>query len=91
MPDDFWHRSVSRTIDPVLFIHGRAIPNFMCASAETGLKPNDRKEDFIPYWPALYPNVPQCQDLAGDDAAALIAFYDFTPHIGRFRERLVGT
>lgn len=67
---------LNRTIDRVLYIHGRAIPNFVCASAENGIKPNDRKEDFIPHWPALYPNAPQCSDLAADDAAALIAFYD---------------
>jgi hypothetical protein len=65
-----------RTINRVLYIHSRAIANFVCASAENDIKPNDRKEDFIPHWPALYPNAPQCSDLAADDAAALSAFYD---------------
>ena len=60
----------------MLYIHSRAIANFVCASAEHSIKPGDRKEDFIPHWPALYPNAPQCGDLAADDAAALIAFYD---------------
>ena len=36
----------------------------------------DRKEDFIPHWPALYPNATQCLDLAAHNAAALSAFYD---------------
>ena len=67
---------LNRTIDRVLYIHSRAIANFVCASAEHSIKPSDRKEDFIPHWPALYPNAPQCGDLAADDAAALIAFYD---------------
>jgi hypothetical protein len=67
---------LNRTIARALYIHSRAIPNFVCASAEHSIKPNDRKEDFIPYSPALYPHAPQCQDLAADDAMALIAFYD---------------
>jgi len=67
---------LNRTIDRVLYIHQRAIANFICASVENSIKRNDRKEDFIPHWPALYPNAPQCGDLAADDAAALIAFYD---------------
>jgi hypothetical protein len=45
-----------RTIKRLLYIHSRAIPNFVCASAEHDIKPNDRKEDFIPHWPVL----PQC-------------------------------
>ena len=67
---------LNRTITRVLYIHDRACANFVCASAEHSIKPNDRKEDFIPHWPVLYPNAPQCQDLAADDAAALIAYYD---------------
>jgi hypothetical protein len=65
-----------RTINRALYIHQRAIPNFGCASANSEVKPNDLKEDFIPYSPVLYPNAPQFRDLAGDEAAALIAFYD---------------
>jgi hypothetical protein len=67
---------LNRTIARVLYIHDRACANFVCASAEHSIKPNDRKEDFIPHWPVLYPNAPQCQDLAADDAASLIAYYD---------------
>jgi hypothetical protein len=67
---------LNRTINRVLYIHSRAIPNFTCASVEHSIKPNDRKEDFIPSSPALYPHAPQCRDLAADDAVALIAFYD---------------
>jgi hypothetical protein len=67
---------LNRTINRVLYIHSRAIANFICASVEHSIKPNDRKEDFIPHSPALYPNAPQFGDLAADDAVALIAFYD---------------
>jgi len=67
---------LSRSIERVLYIHDRARVNFTCAWADNGIKPNDRKEDFIPYWPVLYPTAPQVRDLAGDDAAALVAFYD---------------
>jgi hypothetical protein len=73
-----------RTIDRALYVHGRAIPNFTCASAESEVKPNDVKEDFIPYWPVLYPNAPQFRDLPGDDAVALIAFYDSLHSLGDF-------
>src|SRR5271166_2174270 len=65
-----------RTIDRTLYVHGRAVPNFTCTSAESEVKPNDLKEGFLPYWPVLYPNAPQFRDLSGDNAVALIAFYD---------------
>jgi hypothetical protein len=65
-----------RVIERVLFIHGRATANFICASADNNVKPNDLKQDFVPFWPVLYPNAPQVRDLSGRDAVALIAFYD---------------
>lgn len=67
---------LNRTIERVLYIHERAIPNFTSASVENDTKPSDLREDFIPYMPILYPTAPQFRDLSGDDAAALIAFYD---------------
>jgi hypothetical protein len=67
---------LNRTIERMIYIHGRANANFISASADTAIKPNDRKKDFIPHWPALYPHAPQCRDLEADDAASLIAFYD---------------
>ena len=67
---------LQRTIDRVLYIHGRALANFVSHSADTKTKPTDLKQDFIPHWPKLYPNAPQVRDLAGEDAAALIAYYD---------------
>ena len=73
-----------RTIERVLYIHERAIPNFICASAENDVKPNDLKDDFIPYWPVLYPNAPQFRDLSGDDAVSLIGFYDSLHALGDF-------
>jgi hypothetical protein len=67
---------LQRTIDRVLYIHGRAAANFVSHSADTSIKPTDLKQDFIPYWPSLYPNAPQVRDLAEEDAAALSAYYD---------------
>jgi hypothetical protein len=67
---------LQRTIDRVLYIHGRALANFVSYSANIKTKPTDMKQDFIPHWPKLYPNAPQVQDLAEEDAAALIAYYD---------------
>ena len=67
---------LNRTIERILYIHQRAIPNFTSASAEYQIKPNDRREDFVPYMPILYPHAPQFRDLPADDAAALIGFYD---------------
>jgi hypothetical protein len=73
-----------RTIQRALYIHERAIPNFICASTESQIKPNDLKDDFIPYWPVLYPNAPQLRDLPGDQAAALITFYDSLHSLAQF-------
>jgi len=67
---------LQRTIDRVLYIHGRALANFVSHSADTKIKPTDLKQDFIPHWPKLYPNAPQVQDLAEEDAVSLIAYYD---------------
>ena len=67
---------LNRAILRTLYIHDRALANFTCASAEHDIKPNDLKEDFIPSWPVLYPNAPQVHQLSGDEAVALIAFYD---------------
>jgi hypothetical protein len=75
-----------RTIERALYIHERAIPNFSSASAENQIKPNDRKDDFIPYWPVLYPTAPQFRDLPGDKAAALITFYDSLHSLAKFVE-----
>jgi hypothetical protein len=60
----------------VLYIHSRAKVNYGSASAEHEIKPNDRKEDFLPYRPLLFPNAPEVRDLPPDDAAALSLFYD---------------
>jgi len=75
---------LNRTIERALYIHQRAIPNFTSASVEHEIKPNDLQEDFIPYMPVLYPNAPQVQDLPGDDATALITFYDSLHALDKF-------
>ena len=59
---------LQRTIERMLYIHGRAIANFICHSADNGIKPNDQKKDFLPYWPSLYPNAPQVRELGDQDA-----------------------
>lgn len=75
---------LNRIIERVLYIHDRAIPNFVSASVGHGAKPNDLKDDFIPYMPTLYPGAPQFRDLSGDDATALIAFYDSLHSLEKF-------
>jgi hypothetical protein len=75
---------LNRIIERVLYIHSRAIPNFTTASVGNEIKPNDLREDFIPYMPILYPNAPQFRDLSGDDATALIAFYDSLHALEKF-------
>jgi hypothetical protein len=67
---------LQRTIDRVLYIHGRAIANFVSHSVGTNPRPTDLKQDFIPHWPSLYPNAPQVRDLTAEDAGALIDYYD---------------
>lgn len=75
-----------RTIERVIYIHGRAIANFITASTQTtqemhGLKAEaqitgDLREDFLPFHPVLYPNSERFKDLPGGDAVKLIAYYD---------------
>ena len=67
---------LQRTIERVLFIHGRALANFLAHSTNSSQKPNDVKQDFLPHWPNLYPSAPAVHELAEDDAAALTAYYD---------------
>ena len=67
---------LNRTIARVLYIHSRAIPNFVCASVGHDIEPNDRKEDFLPHWPTLFPNAPQCSALSSEDIVSLSSFYD---------------
>ena len=75
---------LNRTIERVLYIHQRAIPNFTSASVGHDIKPGDLREDFIPHMPVLYPNAPQFRDLSGDDATALITFYDSLHALEKF-------
>ena len=44
---------LNRTIERVLYIHQRAIPNFSSASVGQDIRPNDVREDFLPYMPTL--------------------------------------
>jgi hypothetical protein len=67
---------LQRTIDRLLYIHGRALANFVSHSADTKVKPTDLKQDFIPHWPKLFPNASQVRDLVEEDAAALTSYYD---------------
>jgi len=67
---------LQRTIERVLYIHGRATANFGCESAMNDIKPNDEQIDFKPHQPALYPSAPEVRDLPGEKAIALIRYYD---------------
>ena len=82
---------LQRTIERVLYIHGRANVNFVSHSADDGVKPNDQKKDFLPYWPSLYPNAPQVRELRDEDAATLISYYDslhsLNDHVNDWWER----
>ncbi|WP_147330517.1 MULTISPECIES: hypothetical protein [unclassified Duganella] len=71
----YFAAELNRAVERMLFIHQRACANFICASTQSDM-PNDKREDFIPHMPTLYPDAPQFRDLSGDDAMALIAFYD---------------
>lgn len=77
----YFAAELNRVIERVLYIHGRACPNYMSAvdeyiSVENKAKPNDLQSDFLPEMPVLYPSAPQFRELSGDDATALISFYD---------------
>lgn len=81
-----------RTVVRVLKIQDRAIINYSRTARENNrsgvltypLHPGiqdmvdlgDKKEDFLPYLPLLYPNVNQFSDLPGDKAVKLITYYD---------------
>jgi hypothetical protein len=82
---------LQRTIERVLYIHGRASVNFICHSADNAIKPTDQKKDFIPHWPSLYPNAPEVRELTEGDATALIAYYDslhsLNDHVSDWWER----
>jgi hypothetical protein len=75
---------LNRTIERILTIHQRATVNFTASSNKNWSKPNDVREDFIPYMPVLYPRAAQFRDLSGDDATALIAFYDSLLALAKF-------
>ena len=77
---------LNRTIERVIYIHSRALPNFIIASKQADVEMKDQrirdlstgdlKDDFIPFHPVLYPNSDRFKDLPGEDAVALVAFYD---------------
>ncbi len=64
-----------RVITRLLFVHQRALANYTCAAWGHEM-PKDEKVDFQPIMPVLYPNAPQFHNLPGDDAVALVEFYD---------------
>jgi hypothetical protein len=77
----YFAAELNRTIQQALYIHERACPNYMAAvneyiSVDNTIKPDDLQTDFLPEMPVLYPSAPQFHELSGDDATALIAFYD---------------
>ena len=79
-----------RTIERVLYINDRATANFICASAENHIKPNDLKDDLLPYWPALYPNA-SGPGLAGREGRRAHPLLRFPARTGQARRGLVGS
>ncbi|MCC3704342.1 hypothetical protein LLR08_17405 [Rouxiella badensis] len=80
---NFLTPELNRIIERVLYIHSRSIPNFSAASVEYfksplpyPTKPNDLQQDFLPYLPVLYPNSEKFKYLKGEDAVAMVVFYD---------------
>lgn len=71
----YFSTELNRAIERMLFVHQRACANFICASTQSDM-PNDKREDFIPHMPTLYPAASKFHDLSGEDAMALIVFYD---------------
>lgn len=71
-----------RGVERVMRIHNRAIVNFSAHALQMD-PPNDKKADFVPIRPVLYPTAPQLHDLPGEDALALIEFYDSLNEIDR--------
>lgn len=72
----YFSPEIKRVAESVLRIHERACVGFSCASFDSGTKPNDLKEDFLPSYPVLYPSAPAFADLLSEDASSLIDFYD---------------
>jgi hypothetical protein len=73
-----------RMIRRVLYIHERACVNFVCEVMKHDIKPNDKKEDFLPYWPVLYPDTSHFKDLSAERAYSLVIFYDSLATLDRF-------
>lgn len=72
----YFSPELKRVIGGVLRIHERACVGFSGSSFDSGAKPNDLKEDFLPTHPVLYPSTPAFADLPPEDASSLIDFYD---------------
>jgi len=77
---------LQRTIERVLYIHERAIANFICESAQNEITTNDQQDDFRPYSPVLYPNAPQIRDLPGEKTVVLVRFYDSLHTLNKFAD-----
>ncbi len=73
-----------RMIGRALYIHERASANFTCEVMQHEIKPNDKKEDFHPYWPVLYPDTPQFANLSTEHAYSLVVFYDSLAALDKF-------
>lgn len=73
-----------RLIGRALYIHERACVNFICEFMNHDVKPNDKKEDFRPYLPVMYPNAHQFGNLPAKHAYSLVIFYDSLTGLDRF-------
>jgi hypothetical protein len=66
---------LARILAQQIHILDRAIANFICASVGNP-QPTDHWSTFKPWRPSLYPAAAEFRDLAGEDAALLVEFYD---------------
>jgi hypothetical protein len=66
---------LARILAQQIHIFDRAIVNFICASAGNP-PPTDHWTTFRPWKPNLYPGTAEFRELANEDAALLVEFYD---------------
>lgn len=71
----FFAPELARILAQQIHIFDRAIVNFVCVSTGNS-QPTDHWTTFRPWKPALYPATASFRDLANEDAALLVEFYD---------------
>lgn len=81
------HRIIQRTV----YIHKRTLVHYGEATFlyfdpnVSRPDPGDKPEDFVPYFPTLFPNTAQISYLSGNHACAISLFYDSLTALENFR------